>query len=245
MDSNVKTKVLCIGGTGAQGRPVVQGLEQSTMIMERCTDTATELIKDGKYSVIILSRDANSPEAVALTRANPEVSIFVGSMFDEKALHDAFSGVDACFVNTNGFPIGEAKEVFWGIRIFEIAREMGVKHFVYSSLDYALKLGGYDPKFRCGHLDGKGKVSGKWTTQIYFSNGADECCRVYHEPANFADGVVHNQQWPVLGGSGRYMGTLQRFRRHSCVRLSARGRCITADLFGGLRPIRQVAVRHA
>ena len=33
-----------------------------------------------------------------------------------------------------------------------------MKHFVYAGLEYASKLGNFDPKYRCGHLDGKGKV---------------------------------------------------------------------------------------
>jgi len=132
----------------------------------------TELAKDGKYRVVVLSRDDKSPEAVELTTTLPDVSIFVGDLYDEKVLHEAFSGVDAAFVNINGFPIGEAKEVYWGIRIFEIARETGIKHYIYSSLDYSLKLGGFDPKFRCGHLDGKGKVSGELTVSFPFPSSS-------------------------------------------------------------------------
>jgi hypothetical protein len=33
-----------------------------------------------------------------------------------------------------------------------------VKHFLYAGLEYASKLGNFDPKYRTGHLDGKGKV---------------------------------------------------------------------------------------
>jgi len=62
------------------------------------------------------------------------------------------------FFNANSFAIGEKAEIFWSMRAFEIAHECGVKIFQYSGLDYALKRGGYDPKFRCAHLDGKGRV---------------------------------------------------------------------------------------
>lgn len=45
------------------------------------------------------------------------------------------------WVNTDGFTVGEQKETWAGIRIFEIAKEIGtVKHYVYSSLDYVLKV---------------------------------------------------------------------------------------------------------
>jgi hypothetical protein len=66
---------------------------------------------------------------------------------------------NSTFVNTNGFAIGEKAEVYWGIRIYELAREVGVKHFVWATIDYSSKLGGFKPELRCGHADGKGKVS--------------------------------------------------------------------------------------
>src|SRR5262249_5683475 len=44
------------------------------------------------------------------------------------------------------------------IRLYELAREFGLKHFVYAGLEYASKLGNFNPKYRTGHLDGKGKV---------------------------------------------------------------------------------------
>jgi hypothetical protein len=45
------------------------------------------------------------------------------------------------FVNTNGFAIGEKAEIYWGMRIYEIAVESGVEFFVWGNLDYALKKG--------------------------------------------------------------------------------------------------------
>lgn len=88
----------------------------------------------------------------------PGVEIFEGDSYDEKTLRGAFEGVNYVFVNTNGFAIGEKAEIYWGIRLYELAREFGVKHFLYAGLEYASKLGNYDQKYRTGHLDGKGKV---------------------------------------------------------------------------------------
>jgi len=31
-----------------------------------------------------------------------------------------------------------------------------MRHYVWSNLDYALKLGGYDEQYKTGHYDGKG-----------------------------------------------------------------------------------------
>jgi hypothetical protein len=69
-------------------------------------------------------------------------------------------GMDAVYFLANGFAIGEKREIFWSMRAFEIAIQSGIKFFVFSNLDYALKKGGYDNKYRCGHYDGKGRVAG-------------------------------------------------------------------------------------
>jgi len=91
--------------------------------------------------------------------ALPGVTIIEGNVYDDDTLYKAFTGVDYAFVNTNGFAIGEKNEIYWGIRMFEIARSCNLSHFQYASLAYSSKLGGFDPKFRSGHLDGKGKVA--------------------------------------------------------------------------------------
>ena len=81
-------------------------------------------------------------------------------------------------MNTDSFTIGEQKEVFRGIRIFELAKQVKtVRHYVWSSLDYASKVllftlhlvfrvlkrslqkSGFNPKYRAGHYDGKGRVT--------------------------------------------------------------------------------------
>ena len=46
------------------------------------------------------------------------------------------------YVNTDSFTIGEQKEVFEGLRIFELAKQAGtVKHYVWSSLDNVFQVG--------------------------------------------------------------------------------------------------------
>ena len=53
----------------------------------------------------------------------------------------AFKGVYGAWVNVDGFTVGEQKEIFLGMRIFELAKQLGtVKHYVWSSLDYASKV---------------------------------------------------------------------------------------------------------
>ncbi|KID80784.1 NmrA-like family domain-containing protein 1 [Metarhizium brunneum] len=132
---------LVIGGTGAQGVPVVKALAS-----------------DSKYAVRVITRNASSKDAIELATI-PGVTILEGNTYHEPTLREALKDVDYVFANTNGFAIGEMAEIYWGIRIYELCRESRVKHFIYASLEYASKLGNFDPKYRCGHVDGKGKVA--------------------------------------------------------------------------------------
>lgn len=141
MPSHSPSKIFVIGATGAQGMPVVSGL-----------------VADKKYSVRALSRDPNSRRAKALL-ALGNVEILEGTFADEETLRQGFRGCDGAYVNIDGFNSGEKTELFWAIRSYEIAIEEGVKFFVYGNLDYALKKGGYDSKFRTGHYDGKGRIA--------------------------------------------------------------------------------------
>ncbi|KAL6807054.1 hypothetical protein GGI42DRAFT_366752 [Trichoderma sp. SZMC 28013] len=132
--------ILVLGGAGAQNSAVIQ-----------------QLVKNENFSVKLLSRDITSAACREL-EALPNVTLVQGDCYDEDTLVSAFQGVDGCFVNTNGFAIGEKSEIFWGIRMYEIAYWAGVKHFVYSSLPYVSKKSGFNPKYRVPFVDGKAKV---------------------------------------------------------------------------------------
>lgn len=81
----------------------------------------------------------------ACTRCSPTRYIssipkaFLGSVKDLASVCSALQGVYGAFVNTDGFTIGEKEEVFAGLRIYEIAKQLGVKHYVWSNLDYVSK----------------------------------------------------------------------------------------------------------
>jgi hypothetical protein len=117
-----------------------------------------DLAKDGMYSLKVLTRTSNSTTAIELATL-PDVSIVKGNAYDEPTLHSIFKNIDLAFVNTNGFAIGEKAEIYWGIRMFEIAAESGVKHFVWANLESSYKLSGWKPQYRTGHFDGKNKVA--------------------------------------------------------------------------------------
>src|SRR6202000_3316960 len=148
MSSETISRIFVIGGTGAQGIPIIRAL-----------------VSDKKYSVRFLSRDPASRRAADLL-ALDNVSVLEGSFADEAILREGFRGCDAAFVNIDGFNTGEKAETYWAIRTYEIAIEEGIKFFVYGNLDYALKKAGYDSRFRAGHYDGKGRI-GEW---ILFQN---------------------------------------------------------------------------
>jgi NmrA-like family len=149
--SHSTSRIFVIGGTGAQGMPVVRAL-----------------VADKKYSVLVLTRDSTSPRAKALLELG-NVSLLEGSFADESVLREGFQSCDGAFVNIDGFNTGEKTETYWAFRAYEIAIEEGIKFFVYGNLDYALKKSGYDSRFRTGHYDGKGRMA-EW---ILFQNPAN------------------------------------------------------------------------
>ena len=132
MSTQHTSKIFIIGGTGAQGIPVI-----------------TSLVADKKYSVRVLTRDPSSPRAKALL-ALGNVELVEGTFADETDLRNGYRGCDGAFVNIDGFNCGEKNETYWAIRAYELAIEEGIKFFVYGNLDYSLKKSGYDRRFRTG-----------------------------------------------------------------------------------------------
>lgn len=145
-------KVFIIGGTGAQGIPVIRGL-----------------VHDKAYKVRVLTRDPTSARSQSLL-ALGDVELVEGTWADEQTLRHGFRGCQYAFVNIDGFNSGEKTELYWAIRSYEIALEEGIEFFVYGNLDYAYKESGYDPTCRAGHYDGKGRV-GEWILQQNKDNG--------------------------------------------------------------------------
>ncbi|KZP00639.1 NAD(P)-binding protein [Calocera viscosa TUFC12733] len=152
---SILPKVVVVGGTGAQGVPAVKALSETGKYE---VVVLTPLSETGKYEVVVLTRKASSEQAQALA-ALPRVTLLEGTYTNEADVWALFKGAYGAFVNTDGFVIGEKAEVFWGMRMFEIAVAQGVKHYVWGGVYYATKLGGFDPKYRCGHMDSKGRVT--------------------------------------------------------------------------------------
>ncbi|KAM0177383.1 hypothetical protein ACHAPC_008862 [Botrytis cinerea] len=128
MSSHQTSKIFIIGGTGAQGIPVIKSL-----------------VADKKYQVRVLTRDTTSTRAQQLL-ALGNVELFEGTFADEDVLRAGYKSCDGAFVNIDGFNTGEKN------------RNEGIKFFVYRNLDYGLKKIGWQEKYHTGHYDGKGRI---------------------------------------------------------------------------------------
>ncbi|KZT67487.1 NAD(P)-binding protein [Daedalea quercina L-15889] len=141
-----KKLILVVGATGAQGLLVIDKLLAPS--------------KDGApspYAIRALTRNPDGRRAKEL--AAKGVEIVQGSHDDFASVAAALKGVYGAWINTDGFTVGEEKEVWEGIRIFELAKQARVRHYIWSNLDYSSKLANYNPTYKCGHYDGKGRVA--------------------------------------------------------------------------------------
>ncbi|CAF1103937.1 unnamed protein product [Didymodactylos carnosus] len=173
--SNAKKIILVIGGTGAQGSAVIRQL------------LAPKAKQISPYTIRLLTRDPTSRKVKEEFDELDDVEVVKGNFMDFDSVLKALQGVYGVFVNTDGFTVGEQSEVFAGMRIFELAKQIGtIKHYVYSNLDYVFKKSGYKPIYNCEHYNGKGRVA-DWMQQ----QPSDE----------------HGMVWSVLT-SGPYMEML-------------------------------------
>lgn len=138
-------------GTGAQGAAVIK-----------------TLIATGRYKVLALTRNTSSPRAKDLA-ALADVELVHSPRthgYDPAAFLEAAKRADAVFINTDGFALGEIAETFWGIRLFELSVRAGVKHLVYSGLDYNGKKTNHADDLYVGHYEGKARVQGERLAQL-------------------------------------------------------------------------------
>jgi hypothetical protein len=83
------------------------------------------------------------------------------------------------------------------MRIFELAVESGVEHYIWSGLDSALRDSGYDEKLRCGHYEGKARVTEWMKAQpqkpmawsVLTTGPYAEMLNEHHRPNQDSDGV--------------------------------------------------------
>jgi hypothetical protein len=123
------------------------------------------------YAIRLLTRDP-SHRRVKDELQSPDIEIVQGNFMDFNSVLKALENCYGVFVNTDGFTVGEQAEVFAGMRIFELAKQVGtLKHYVYSGLEYITKKGNYNPIYHCDHYDGKGRVADWMQQQPSDNNG--------------------------------------------------------------------------
>ncbi|KAF8317457.1 nmrA-family protein [Clavulina sp. PMI_390] len=136
--------IAVIGATGAQGIPVVNHLLES------------HTPEGSPWKVRILTRNSQHRRAQELESRG--VEIVQGSFRDMGDIERLFDGVHGAFVNIDSFTVGAMQELHLAFRIWEIAQLLGVKHFVFSSLDYAFKLG-KSKIYNADHYNAKGRFA--------------------------------------------------------------------------------------
>ena len=97
-----------------------------------------------------------SPEALPLSRliTNKLPQWSLGSFENFSAVLEALNGVYGAYVNTDGFTVGEARETYAGMRIFELAKQLGtLRHYIWSNLDYSTKVGQISSKHTIRFFD--------------------------------------------------------------------------------------------
>lgn len=124
--------VLITGATGKQGGAAARHLLR--------TD----------FKVRALTRDPSKPAAKELEKAGAEV--VQGNLNDRSSLEDAANGVYGVFSVQNFWETGYDQEVAQGKRMADVAKDVGVKHFVYSS------VGSADQNTGISHFDSKAEV---------------------------------------------------------------------------------------
>lgn len=84
----------------------------------------------------------------------------IGNTDDLASLEAALTGAYGAWINIDTFTVGEMKEMWSAMRIFELAKKVGVKHFIWSSLEYITKVRSSLP--RTWLLSGLGTEFGLW-----------------------------------------------------------------------------------
>jgi len=131
--------IVVFGGTGRQGGNVVKAL-----------------LKDGRWNVRVLARNATSKKAVRFL--NRGVEILQGNMQNVDDLRKLMQGAYGVFAVTNYWdPESMGKEEQIGKQIAEIAKECGVSHFIWSTLPNVEKITG--GKYLVPHFTHKARVN--------------------------------------------------------------------------------------
>jgi uncharacterized protein YbjT (DUF2867 family) len=144
-----KKIIAVIGATGAQGGGLVRAI---------LSDPSSE------FAVRAITRDPNSDKAAALAKMGAQV--VQANLDDKDSLKRAFQGAYGAFCVTAFWEhFSPEKEIAQARNMAEAAREAGVKHAIWSSLDDTRKLVPLEDdrmptlhgKYKVPHFDAKGE----------------------------------------------------------------------------------------
>jgi uncharacterized protein YbjT (DUF2867 family) len=125
MQMGSKPIIAVFGGTGAQGKGVVKSL-----------------LNSGRFAVRILTRDPNKKKSCNKF-ANMGVSIVTGDMHKPDDVRRFLNGVYGVYLMTDFFnPESKGKEDLICRQVAQLAKEAGVRHFVWSTLPNVGKISG-------------------------------------------------------------------------------------------------------
>jgi len=166
MGTGVKPLIAVFGGTGKQGGSV-----------------AKALLRDGRWNVRILTRNQQSRKAMKLSTLFAGFEVMQGNMHNVEDLRRFLTGCYGCFALTNFWdPESMFKEEMLGRQIVQIAKECGVRHFIWSTLPHVQKLTG--GKYNVPHFTDKAKVN-KYVRQAGFETWSFVMPAFYYQ--NFAE----------------------------------------------------------
>ena len=124
--------IVVTGATGKQGGAV-----------------ARELVRRG-FRVRAITRDTSKPAAMELGKLGVEV--LLGDLDDPESLRHPLESASGVFSVQNFWETGYDREVAQGIALAELAKDVGVEHFVYNSVGSAHRETGLS------HFESKWKI---------------------------------------------------------------------------------------
>ncbi|KAH6974023.1 NmrA family protein [Ilyonectria destructans] len=172
------SQILVIGGTGAQGMPVVKSLSESR-----------------RYRVRVLTRSLESSRAKQLANVTLQnVTLMQRAQDNQQDLHKAFRGVYGAWVNTDGFTLGEKNELFHVSRAYEIARSEGVQHYVWTI--------SFGEKYHYSHMDSTGRIG-----KFILAQGQEEMNSSLFSTGPYIDMLTDGLFVPVDQPDGPVLGS--------------------------------------
>jgi uncharacterized protein YbjT (DUF2867 family) len=179
--------IAVVGATGAQGGGLVRAILADP---------------SGGFAARALTRDVSSDKAKALAAAGAEV--VAANLDDAQSLRQAFAGAYGAFCVTNFWEhFSPEKEQEQARRLAQAAKDAGVKHVIWSTLEDTRRFVPLDDprmptlkeKYKVPHFDAKGEAN-----RFFSELGVPTTCL---NTSFYWDNLVHFGMGPKKGPDGR------------------------------------------